>query len=474
MNVVSLKHVDQTNVSVTTSPDILREIADHFTGFAQNYRFNPKFKNGMWDGKIRMMSLKDKLLPAGLASEVQSFCESRGYQFLYAYPKATLEDHQLRVKEKFTTRYYQSDIYQFCLTNKRATIVSPTASGKSLSIYTVIDYLLDRISGKVLLIVPKLGLITQMTNDFIDYSNYDISKNIHQIHGTSKKTLGKERIVISTWQSLIRKDSEFFDQFDVVIADEVHNYKAHEIKKIIMNMKNTEYRFGFTGTLDEVKLNRYTIQGLFGRVFRAASTVELIDQGILSKMSTIKIIQLNHQDAVLKMNYQQESDYLISSIARNEFIVNLANELTGIVLVLFKIRNHGETLFEMIEGTKHFIDGTVVMDKREIIRNEVINSENAKVIASLGTFSEGVNIPNIQHIINAAPTKSLFKVLQSIGRGLRKDDRKDSLKIYDIADRFSTRAENTTYKHMKIRKKIYDQQGFKYRVYEVPLKEKYE
>jgi superfamily II DNA or RNA helicase len=274
---------------------------------------------------------------------------------------------------------------------------------------------------------------------------------------------------------------EFFKQFDVVIGDEAHLFKAKSLTSILSNLDSCRYRFGFTGTLDGTQTHKLVLEGLFGPVRKVTTTAELIDQKHLADFK-IKIIVLSYPEEIRKMiarsaDYQAEMDYIVRLEARNKFIRNLALSLDGNTLLLFQfVEKHGKELFSKIKDEAtgrnvYYVSGSVEGEEREEIRKIVETEQNAIIVASYGTFSTGVNIRNLHNVIFSSPSKSKIRNLQSIGRGLRKSDTKDSATLYDIADDMSWKEKkNFTLLHFMERVKIYNEEKFEYKIFKVNLK----
>jgi superfamily II DNA or RNA helicase len=330
---------------------------------------------------------------------------------------------------------------------------------------------------QTLIIVPTTTLVHQMYSDFEEYG-FNSEKYCHKIFSGKDKNTDKP-VVITTWQSIYKLRKDWFKKFDVVIGDEAHLFKAKSLTSILEKMEDTEYRFGFTGTLDGTQTHKLVLEGLFGPAQKVISTKELMDSGTLADFK-IKILALKYHDEirkiVSKMDYQAEMDFLVSHEGRNKFIKNLALSLNGNTLLLFQyVDKHGRILEEMIKeeaGDRKvfFIHGGVKGEERDDIRGIVEKENNAIIVASYGTFSTGVNIKNLHSIIFASPSKSKIRNLQSIGRGLRKSDTKDSATLYDIADDLSWKStSNFTLKHLMERVKIYDEEKFDYKLYSIGL-----
>ena len=241
-----------------------------------------------------------------------------------------------------------------------------------------------------------------------------------------------------------------------------------------------EYRYGTTGTLDGTQTHELVLQGLFGKVYKVTTTKALQDSDTLAQLDINRII-LNYlkkvKDDFGKKTYQEEIEYIVSNEKRNNFIANLAVDQKGNTLVLFNwVEKHGKPLFQLIntkvnEARKvFFVSGATETSDREAIRGIVEKQKNAIIVASLGTFSTGINIRNLHNIIFASPSKSQIRVLQSIGRGLRKSDNDKPTKLYDIIDNLCNGGRhNFGWTHGKERLKIYEKEKFKFKTYEIEI-----
>ena len=368
----------------------------------------------------------------------------------------------------------------------RCVLLSPTGSGKSLIIYCLaqiwLKYLTNEVNypeaDKVLVVVPTTSLVEQMEKDFIDYG-YN-AKGIHKIYSGKDKDRIDSDIVVSTWQSIYKLDPEWFEQFGMVIGDECHGFKSKSLTDIMNKCSQAKYRIGTTGTLDNAQVHHLVLQGLFGKIHRVTTTKALQDSNTLAKLD-INIIVLKYDEEIRKSlgkaNYQDEIDFIVRNEKRNNFIRNLALDTDGNTLVLFNyVDKHGKPLFDMInnkaeEGRKIFyVSGEVATSDREAIREITESQKNAIIVASLGTFSTGINIRNLHNIIFASPSKSQIKVLQSIGRGLRKSENGQATKLFDLADDLHTKGrKNYALLHSEERVKIYNKEEFNYKIIEVPI-----
>ena len=470
---VKLTKVNEVYLRVQSEPSVVQELSDHLTFMVPGAKFMPAYRNKFWDGKIRLLNSLTGLTYTGLVKEISEFCATRNYDVdidreLLPFPPPEIPI----VETTKEPRDYQLDAYRTAINVERGIFLSPTASGKSLIIYLISTFYPER----KLIIVPTVSLVLQMKKDFEDYAGRGLK--IHCITaGVDKEST--ENVVITTWQSIYKMPKQWFNQFGVVIGDEVHQFKATSLKSIMEKLENCKYRFGFTGTLDGSQTNKITLEGLFGPVRQVTTTVELQEQGHVAELD-IKVVVLKHDKdsakLVAKMSYQDEVDFIVRSDKRNKFIRNLSLSLDGNSLILFQfVDKHGKMLYDMIKQKDpnrkiFFIHGGVDGEDREEVRGIVENESNAIVVASYGTFSTGVNIRNLHNIVLASPSKSRIRVLQSIGRGLRKSDSKEKMVLYDIADdlRHGSKT-NFTLNHLNERLNIYNDQSFNYKIFNTDL-----
>jgi len=470
--------VNEVHIRVDCESGLAMELSEYFTFMVPNAKFHPLVRQRLWDGKIRLFNVMTKTVYAGLFQNVLAFARNRGYDVQFSdefnetpFSLREAEDFAQSLNLPFAPRDYQLAALAHAVRKTRSLLLSPTASGKSLIIYMIAQYY----AKKTLIIVPTISLVHQLADDFKSYG-YD--ELVHKITaGADKKT--NAMFTISTWQSIYKQPKSWFSQYDVVMGDECHLFKAKSLTAIMDNLVNCKHRFGFTGTLDGIETNKLVLEGLFGTAKRVASTADLIEQKHLAELK-IKILVLKYAEEVRKVNkdndYKQEMDFIVGNQARNKFVKNLALSLKGNTLLLFQyVEKHGKDLYKAINDAAgdrpiHFIYGGVDGDVREEIRKLVETQTDAIIVASTGTFSTGVNIKNIHNIIFASPGKSKIKTLQSIGRGLRKSNIKDSVTLFDIADDLSWKSkQNYTMQHLKERKKIYEEEEFAFKIYDIDI-----
>ena len=505
-----------------------QELYEHFKFEVEGHQFSPKFKSGLWDGFKKLYSLKTKLIRVGLKGRVVKFLEDRGYKvveevndeggrkcrndyvtttdhpviesYIRKLPLSRIDSQDLVPMELYD---YQVNGAVAALQSSRRILVSPTSSGKSTTLYASIRWVLDTYpDSRVMLIVPSKGLVEQMWSDFTEYSHasgWIVEEHCQKISGDYTKDITK-RVVITTWQSQTGRPPKYFDQFQAIFVDEAHEADSDSISKILDSAKNTPIKIGVTGTLKDCAIHELEMVGLFGEPYQVVTTKELMDRGIVSPLK-IKCVVFDHpesekakirkiqKDYRLKkredtFDYADEMEYIISHEQRNRFIVNLANDLDGNVLILFNyVEKQGKVIQKLLEDSPkavHFIDGSVKSSNREQIRKKVNTSVSDRsniILASYGTTSRGWSVNTIDYIIFATSYKSKVRNLQSIGRGLRLSKGKDCCVLYDIADDLSTKNGkvpsghklNASMKHLLERLSIYDSEQFNYKLTRIEL-----
>ncbi len=490
MSKLVISKKNEVFLKVDSEPHVYQELSDHFSFDIEGAKYMNQYRRRYWDGKIRLFSTHTRELYVGLLDKLISFCGRHGYEYEFVNNKyfgTPYEENEFisreGVKDYMSSicnrqpRDYQIEGVYGALKHNRRLVISPTASGKSLMIYSIVRYYAER-KKNILLVVPTTSLVEQMHKDFEEYG-WDAESYCHKIYAGRERE-AKAPVVITTWQSIYKLEKSYFERFHVVIGDEAHLFKAKSLTQIMTKLHQAKYRFGFTGTLDGTQTHKWVLEGLFGPSYKLVRTEELMDKGYLAKLNA-KILLLKHDERVFD-SYLDEIDYLIKHEQRNNFIKNLAIDLKGNTLVLFsRVEDHGKVLFELInkniEGDRKvfFIHGGVDVEDRELARSIIENEKNSIIVASYGTFSTGINIKNLHNVIFASPSKSRIRNLQSIGRVLRKGNNKFSATLYDIADDCTYHSKrNYTLNHLVERIKIYNEEKFTYDMVTINLRKKNE
>ena len=498
METITIQKKNEVFLNIQTDPSIEMELSEHFQFFVPGYKFMPAYRNRIWDGRIRLFDSRKKTLYCGLHKYLREFCDVRDYNLeviespQYGTLESSLEPNLEGLLSNLSLsvngvdiipRQYQLEGLSHTLSKEKSLLLSPTASGKSLIIYLAIRYYLDVFDGNVLLIVPTTSLVEQMYSDFGDYSRKDKwshEENCHRIYSGREKIGVQQRVIISTWQSIYKLPANWFSGFGMVIGDEAHNFKAKSLTSILEKCTEAKYRIGTTGTLDGTQTHQLVLEGLFGPVYKVTTTKELMDNDDLAQLN-IDILILKYKEEyckqIVKEKYQQELDFIVRYEPRNNFISNLALDQKGNTLILFNyVDKHGKPLHSLLQTKMpekrrlFYVSGETDVDTRESVREITEKEKDAIIVASIGTFSTGINIRNLHNIIFASPSKSQIRVLQSIGRGLRKSEDGTDTKIYDIADDLHWKNQkNYTLQHAAERIKIYSKERFNYKMYDVNI-----
>ena len=483
---IIIQKKNEIYLKVETEPHIHQELSEYFTFEVPGAKFMPQYRSKYWDGKIRLYSNHTGEIYVGLLDKLVAWAKKCEYTVEFKDNKfygSPFEENDMISMEgvsdymksisRHEPRDYQVSAVYDALRYNRKLLISPTASGKSLMIYSTVRYFVEK-EHNILLIVPTTSLVEQMYKDFEDYG-WNAEEYCHKIYSGKEKSTNKN-VVITTWQSIYNLPRSFFENFDVVIGDEAHQFKSKSLVGIMTKMDNTKYRFGFTGTLDGSQTHKWVLEGLFGPSYKVTQTKELIEKGYLSKLQ-IKVLLLKHNQHQFN-EYEEEIQYLITHDKRNKFIRNLSLDLKGNTLILFnRVETHGQPLYEMINSSAakdrkiFFVYGGVDAEEREKVREITEKENDAIIVASYGTFSTGINIKNLHNIVFASPSKSRVRNLQSIGRILRKGENKNKAILYDIADDITYKSKkNYTLNHLIERIKIYNEEKFNYEIIQLDFK----
>lgn len=479
----------------------MQSLSEWFTFEAPNAHFSPAYQNKFWDGKIRLVNLGDQTVPAGLALKIAEFAKMTDTDIKFdisvddlpcadkPVPSEVLDEFLKRLdphddRTPLVYDDYQYDAINYAIKKERCLLVSPTSSGKSLIAYSIVRWVLNIQPRRILLIVPTTGLVVQLAKDFRNYSQYQFDDICTSIKGEHLKS--DARVMISTWQSITNLPKDWFGQFGAVIVDEVHHAEAKSLQYIMRQLTRCPFRIGLTGSLKDAKTHQLTLIGSFGPIKQVTTTKELMNRGRVSELE-IRLMHLHYPKEISKAlrkeiaeikekegnAYLPEIELIKTHVGRNEFICKLAVDAPGCTLVTFKDLEHGEWLYnrisQMTERTVLYVSGKTDTDDREAAR-AAAEADDIIIVASLGVFSTGVNIKKLHNLVFAHPTKSKTKVLQSIGRILRKSPDGRSAIMYDIIDDLrSGKWENYAWDHAAERFAQYMQEEHKTRTFHINL-----
>ena len=486
MSHLSISKKNEVYLQVDSDPHVFYELSDQFTFELPGAKFMPQYRNKYWDGKIRLFNVKNGEIYVGLLDKIQKFCEDHEYTYEFLDNKffgtpfevnenisfEGVKDYMTSIS-KYAPREYQVEGVYDALKHNRRLLISPTASGKSLMIYSIVRYYVEK-QQNTLIVVPTTSLVEQMYKDFADYG-WDVGSFCHKIYAGKERETNSQ-VIITTWQSIYKLPRKYFERFSVVIGDEAHQFKSKSLISIMTKLHKAKHRFGFTGTLDGTQTHKWVLEGLFGPSYKIIKTDELMKKGHVAKLD-INVLLLKHKAQKFEV-FEDEVQYIINHDQRNKFIRNLALDLKGNTLILYaRVEGHGRVIYDMINSNVleqrevFFVHGGVAAEEREKVREITETQNNAIIIASYGTFSTGINIKNLHNVIFASPSKSRIRNLQSIGRVLRKGNNKTKATLYDIADDISYKSRRKyTLNHLVERIKIYNEENFNYDIISIPLK----
>ena len=478
MALINVYSVDETFVRIECDAPYLLELKEHFSFYAKGYNFHPRFKMGLWNGRVSLLNVKERTLYKGLLPDFATWADHNGYSYeLSDKVVANLSDWNItdekviefyrKIQGPFAPHDQQVAAVKHCINSGRSIILAPTSSGKSYIIHGITSfYGLQK--KRTLVIIDRSQLIEQLRENLRDEYNGPLRYATVYDKKVDPRDVD---VYFTTWQSCYENPKKWFENFDVLIGDEVHKFKAASLKAIMDKCGHIAIRHGFTATLDnDSQTDRLTLKGMFGTPYRVATLKELIEQGIVAR-PTVYAIRLIHPDEDKKKlanakykdgteKYQKEIEFLEDNEVRNRFISDLDKKLKGNTLIVFKHQEHGKKLVELVGDRAFYVDGTVALDTRIEYSKLIDQMHDATAVVSTGTFSTGVNIKNINQMILGCDVQSKITVPQILGRGLRKSERKDTLRFFDLGDDMVWQGrENISFKHFKERLEMYAELG---------------
>tara|TARA_Y200000002_G_scaffold102077_1_gene82845 strand:+ start:3874 stop:5331 length:1458 start_codon:yes stop_codon:yes gene_type:complete len=473
---------DEVNIKLEgLELDVRRKLSNSLKFEVPYARYMPQYKLGRWDGKVAFFGLggtgyvnhldtiSDVLQKNGVEIvDIQDHRNTIDITFEsvtedYWGDKTWPKGHPAE-GEKIRLRDYQVEVINNFLENPQSLQEVATGAGKTIITATLSN--LTETYGRSLVIVPNKSLVTQTEEDYIN-CGLDVG-----VYFGDRKELGKTH-TICTWQSLNILDkkfkdgsavlslAEFLEDVSTIIIDEVHQAKAEILKKLLtQNLRNSPIRWGLTGTIPKEKFEFESIHASIGPVIGQVTAKELQDKGVLSNCH-VNIVQLI--DTVAHRDYQSELKYLVTNEKRLDYISSLLNNIKkdGNTLILVDRISAGEKLKDLIPGSS-FVKGDVKLKDRKEAYDEINEGTNHVVIATYGVASVGINIPRIFNLVLIEPGKSFVRVIQSIGRGVRKAKDKDFVQIWDLTStcKFAKR-------HLTQRKKFYKEAQYPFTIEKV-------
>ena len=475
--------------------------------------FSYEYKHGLSDGVVHMFDKQSGRFPLGLVPRVYDLLKMKGYKDATFHLTDALracfvgnvvvgEDDiinfakSLGMPEFIEIRDYQMAMVTKALNMKRRTFSACTGAGKSLVVYLLVRWFLEKHNYRVLILVPNMSLVEQIYNDFIEYGWFGLKAHVSRLHSQVPKMSKEEKemlkeleivpdnmlrsCVISTWQTMQYKlDSGILEKYDAVIVDEAHTAQADVLAKIITACKNTEYRIGLSGTLcknedlnDQLEGN--IIVGAIGKTDMIVRPIDLIRRGILTPCKIVSIlVQYDEMSrlAAKRMKFQSEVEATSlsgSTIGAVRMLIDanrIRTEHNTVILVknlkllasLMDMINSEYPQFKTLD-----YHGKIKASRREEIRKLLSMDNGYIVIASYPTFQAGINVPKLDNLVLGQGSSSPVRVRQSIGRILRRHKDKKIAYVYDVVDDLRHRGPrakkpsmNHSFKHYELRKSYY-------------------
>ena len=472
---------DEVNIKISGLETATRRRLEKELKFFMPYaRHTPAYKLGRWDGCVgfftlggaSFFNLLDKILPIIVDEGYSVDIDDQRKQHDFKFIEVTETTHEQTIWPKghvnegnpVLLRDYQVDAINKFLTNLQCVQEISTGAGKTITTATLSKSVQDY--GRTLVIVPNKDLVKQTLED------YELLGLDEGVYFGDKKELGKTH-TICTWQSLnsVQKrfkegDSpisleEFSEDLVAVIVDEVHQAKADVLKALLSGpFANVPIRWGLTGTIPKEDFEQLGLVACLGPVVNKIAAKDLQDKGVLANC-LVNVLQL--QDTVSYSTYQEELSYLTTNVKRIDFMAEFISKLSqsGNTLVLVDRVKSGEMLVERLPDSS-FVSGAMKTTDRKEQYDEVKTATNKIIVATYGVAAVGINIPRIFNLVLLEPGKSFVRVIQSIGRGIRKAEDKDHVEIWDVTSsaKFSKR-------HLTTRKKYYEDAGYPYQVQKV-------
>lgn len=488
-----------------------KQIEISLTKKIHNFYFHPLVRKKLWTGDICFIEKKGGFwkIPIGLWREVLQIGEDYSIKIeIIGLDRIFLKDLKLEDFTQWVNEFFEGGIggnpnvmprdYQIetawkIIKYRYSVSEVATSSGKTLISFMILAYLKSMgLIRKYLMIVPTTNLVFQGNDDFIDYGIDKIGSRIQQIGGGSKLR-GDCDVIIGTYQSLVKKESDFFEEVDVVFIDEAHISHSQSIKKIVSKCMGARWRYGLTGTLTKRGTADYlTIQQFLGPLIMEISPNFLFQNNYATPVN-VKVVIMDWLDpeykeklADLKLNtnnlegndvYNLERKLVIESKTRLNYVVDFISRTSKNSLVLFQSvkDEYGKNIWNLLrEKTSDkevfYVDGETSESLREEYKSRMSKGENRILVATYGTFSTGISINNLHNIFLVESYKSEVLIKQSLGRGMRKMEGKESVNIIDFVDDFSLpKYQNYLMKHSLARIEIYKKEQFPYKIYKVKL-----
>lgn len=428
----------------TDNPELLKTLMNLYSFRVEGYAFTSAYKNRHWDGKKKFLSAKGEFR-TGLLSRIVEDIKKTGLTPIIKKENPNFS-YGIKPIKKYKLHDYQTEIVMNALYNTRGIIKSPTGSGKTI----IMASLIKSLDLPTVIFFQKIQLAHQ-TKTFLE------SCGIDDIGICQGNNFLRGKVMLCTTKSIDKLLSEYeIEDFQLLIADECHEFSYGEDSlAVIQSFPKALFRFGLTATVPDDPIKKFNLEGAFGPIIQSKTTTQLIEDGVLAKpvIQMITVDQDFEEDLDYKSVYQK---YIVNSDIRNSAISDIVkfvyskNELARILIIVENIE-HGNILQKLIPNS-FFIEGKDDINFRYSQINDFITESNSSTLIGTKITQTGINIPEITHFINARGLKDYIPTIQALGRSLRKNV--DKVYVYDFID-------NVIYldKHSKHRIKHYKKEG---------------
>jgi superfamily II DNA or RNA helicase len=528
MSTISISKKNEAYLKIDCDDYTARLIKKLFERFSPGYKFSPKFRECVnvshcptpdqksnpskccrfkcpnfsraWNGRISQFKLTNYLLPVGLYEDLKEWADRFGHTLTGPYLRSQGLYEQKLFDEFYKTifensevypRGYQNEAIKAAINKKIGIIEHGTGSGKTCVTYAIIRFLMA-LNKRVCIIVPNIMLVEQLKKEFKEYGWSNVEDYLSIMYTGNEPDLEKP-VLVSTFQSLVKKSDSFISRYTAVMVDECHMAKAKSIKDILDKMIYADYRIGLTGSLPdaddkEEHLNLITIKGCLGDTIAQKPASELIDEGVLSDITIINMI-LKYPEAscnmAQEMSFDEEKefindnemrykafDFVLDNTPKEENTLILCTELEYLDSIYKYVEKKYKDKFKVLK-----ISGKIKIKERLKSQQTAEDESGVIIVATYGTLSTGVNIKRLHNLILASSYKSLIKVIQTLGRGLRKHFTKSMLLAYDLVDDLRTKdgdkiRNNYVFDHFIKRLSIYKRHKYNFVNKVIKLEEK--
>lgn len=442
----------------TDNPKLLKSLIDYYSYYVDGYNYTPQYRNGAWDGKSSFITSKGTF-PAGLLHSILNTLKEIECTPTIGREGPAIPDvsyNSLSNIDGFTLYDYQEELVKLALKTKRAIIKSPTGSGKTLILASLIATINEQIpNAKMVILFNSKQILTQTYQFLTEECGFD---NIGICFGEGYVY---NNVMLTSVKSIEKILDTHLDEAVALFADEAHEFSTGKLSlAAVSSFPNAAYRFGLTATPPTKFAKKFSLEGAFGPVAEVVNTQDLTASGVLTKAS-IQLLDLPEpKESTSNMSYLEVYDkYIVNNLERNTIISKLCSSITkknpnARILILTKQLEHGVNLQKLLGNNAFYLEGKDDISTRYETINKFRSYKGSSILIGTNILQTGVNIKEITHFINARGLKSEIATLQALGRALRIHESKNKVFIYDFLDKGKY-----IDSHAKKRAKFYKDEG---------------